>query len=144
MFELKQSITIDAPIEKVFNAFTSAEALKQWFAPGDAFVAEASCDFVVGGQYRIVMRGKETGEDYIVAGHYQVIEENSRIIFTWKWDFSPRTTLVEFTFEAVSSNQTTLFLHHAGFAELEYQQKHGEGWQGCLESLANTLLTQKA
>lgn len=113
--------------KKCLTRLLPAEALKQWFAPGDAFVAEASCDFVVGGQYRIVMRGKETGEDYIVAGHYQVIEENSRIIFTWKWDFSPRTTLVEFTFEAVSSNQTTLFLHHAGFAELEYQQNMVKG-----------------
>lgn len=33
--------TIDAPVEKVFAAWTNPEQLRRWFAPDDAVVARA-------------------------------------------------------------------------------------------------------
>jgi len=59
-----------APRDRVFAAWTSAEALKRWYAPADAVVDDAGVDFRVGGRYHVRMRGTD-GSLHLVEGAYR-------------------------------------------------------------------------
>jgi uncharacterized protein YndB with AHSA1/START domain len=61
--------TLKAPQRDVFDAWTSADSLREWFFPG-AVVGEASCDPVVGGRYRVVGILPDGTEE--LAGEYVV------------------------------------------------------------------------
>ena len=43
---------IDAPVQRVYAAWTDPELLKQWLASGDAVASRAVADTVVGGPRR--------------------------------------------------------------------------------------------
>ena len=53
---VKPSLTLkrrlQAPPAKVFAAWTDAEKVKRWFAPGEATTIRAESDARVGGRYR--------------------------------------------------------------------------------------------
>lgn len=73
--------TLKASPEQVFDAWTDAERLQQWLCPDPGFVAEATCDPVVGGRYRIV-KILDSGADE-VTGEYLVVDPPNRLVFTW-------------------------------------------------------------
>lgn len=71
----------DAPRERVFEAWTKAEHLKQWFAPDGFTVPECEVDFRVGGVLRLSMRSPE-GEDFWSRSVYREIVPPERLVFT--------------------------------------------------------------
>ena len=48
--------TINAPVEKVYAAWTDPELLCRWFSPGDTVVTRAVAEVTVGGTFLIEMR----------------------------------------------------------------------------------------
>ena len=125
--------------EKVWQAFTQPEALKQWFAPGDAFtIPLAEADVRIGGRYRIVMRSPE-GEEHDVSGVYREIEPNRRLVYTWAWKSTPeRESLVTITMRPAGGG-TELTLKHEQFFDAEARDRHEQGWTGCLGRLERVL-----
>ena len=75
----------EAPIERVFRAFTDASELKRWFGPGDMVVNSAEMDARVGGAYRIEMHSPDD-EIYTVKGVIQELSEPDTIVYTWSWE----------------------------------------------------------
>ncbi|WP_127356915.1 SRPBCC family protein [Actinacidiphila soli] len=73
--------TLKASPQAVYDAWTNADRLQQWLCPDPGIVAEAVCDPVVGGRYRIV-KIFEAGADE-VTGEYLVVEPPHRLVFTW-------------------------------------------------------------
>ncbi|HXA46597.1 MAG TPA: SRPBCC domain-containing protein [Burkholderiaceae bacterium] len=134
MYELTLNKRCNAPVARVFAAWSTAEMLKRWFGPGTVGVAEAQVDFRVGGVYRIVMR-HDDGRTHIVNGAYRQIVANERLCFSWQWEGSEAVTEVELTFRA-AGQQTDLTLLHREFPTVESRDQHNEGWQGCLVKLA--------
>ena len=59
MTELTLRRVIDAPVQRVYAAWTDPELLKQWLAPGDAVASRAVADVAVGGTFLIEMRGTD-------------------------------------------------------------------------------------
>lgn len=73
--------TLRATPQDVFDAWTNADRLQEWLCPDPGFVAEATCDPVVGGRFRIVkVFGGGTDE---VTGEYLVVDPPRRLVFTW-------------------------------------------------------------
>ena len=64
MIETKSTLiikrTFQAPRERVFAAWTQAEALKKWWGTEGHTVPSVEMDFSVGGKYRVEMRTKGT------------------------------------------------------------------------------------
>lgn len=56
--------TYDAPIEKVWQAWTDPEILKQWWGPNDVSIPECEVDLRVGGRIYIVMEATEAMGEY--------------------------------------------------------------------------------
>lgn len=125
-----------APRERVFAAWTSAEALKRWHAPEDAIVLDAGVDFRVGGRYHVQMRGTD-GSLHLVAGRYREIEPPRRLVLTWRWESNPDATESLVTVEFLErGGETEIVLTHEGLTTAQDRQGHRHGWVGCLEKLA--------
>ena len=127
-----------APRDRVFAAWTSAEALKRWHAPDNAVVLDAVVDFHVGGRYHVEMRGND-GALHLVGGLYREIDPPKRIVLTWRWESQggPESLVtVEFLEHGA---ETEVVLTHEGLVTEQEREGHRHGWVGCFEKLAAVL-----
>jgi uncharacterized protein YndB with AHSA1/START domain len=126
--------------EKVWRAWTDAQALRKWWGPepGDT-VSVAELDVRVGGRFRIVFGGPQ-GTEHEVQGVYKEVVAPKKLVFTWTW---PRTTperesLVTIVFRAVGTG-TELDFRHEQFFDEKVRDGHREGWTASFERLARFL-----
>ena len=137
--------TFNAERARVYRAWTDPSALSQWFCPLGMEVALAEVDLREGGRYRIGMRSPE-GEIYITSGVYREISPPGRLVYTWCWEQSegetsreaPAETLVTVEFHE-HQDGTEVVLTHELFPSAESRDRHGQGWEGCLEHLEQAL-----
>jgi len=135
--------TINAPVEKVFAAWTTPTLMADWFAPTDDYttpVAEAALQ--VGGMYRVGMKHKDRADIAIVSGQYCRIQGPNLLTFTWSWeshDANAPETQVTLEFRP-NEDATDLTLTHERFRDEESRKQHSEGWKGCLNRLASRLV----
>lgn len=134
------SRTLAAPREKVFHAWTDAQALRQWWAAGPGFTPTiAEVDLRVGGRYRLGMRAPGQDADYVVAGTYREVQQPARLVYTWAWEGTGAPeTLVTVEFHDRGSH-TEMVLTHEQFADAADRDRHATGWVGCLDSLTLAL-----
>ncbi|MGH7233719.1 MAG: SRPBCC family protein [Nitrospiraceae bacterium] len=139
---LRLTRTFAAPREKVFQAWTDAEALKRWFAPADDFSTPlVEVDLRVGGKYRIQMKAPD-GAVHTVAGVYREITPPEKLVFTWDWEGDKSCgglaldQNTEVTVEFLDrGRETEIVLTHVYFTSAEQRDKHSHGWTGCLDRL---------
>jgi uncharacterized protein YndB with AHSA1/START domain len=127
--------TFGAPIEQVFDAWTSPEVMRRWFhcAP-DWGTPVAEVDLRVGGKVRVVMR-KPDGIQVEAQGEYTLIERPRRLVMTWTFDDDPSNQqLVELTFSE-SAGSTTVRMVNSGISTDERRDAQDKGWHGCLDEL---------
>jgi uncharacterized protein YndB with AHSA1/START domain len=126
--------------EKVWRAWTDAEALKRWWGPDASDrVSLAQLDVRVGGRYRIVFGGPR-GTDHEVQGVYKEVVPNRKLVFTWTWPNSTpeRESVVTIVFKAVGSG-TELDFRHEQFFDEAARDGHQRGWSGALAKLDDYL-----
>ena len=125
----------DAPIDRVFTAFTDPEELERWYAPGPMTTEVHEFDPRPQGTFSISMHGGEGPHD--VEGTFLEVVENERIVHTWQGP-SGGETKVTITFEPVDAG-TLVELTHEEFDSAEAVQSHVEGWVGIYDKLADHL-----
>jgi uncharacterized protein YndB with AHSA1/START domain len=122
---------IEAPPEKIFDAFTSAESLAKFWSH------RAEFDRKVGGQWQM-------WDDYN-CGHGKVVtlEAPTLVRIEWSWyktDLKPTTV----TYRILPHEKGTLVIvHHHGWGtgpdwDFEYND-HSDGWPKVIASLASFL-----
>lgn len=137
MLELRR--TFPAPRERVFQAWTDPEQVKKWFGPKGCTCPEAELDLRVGGRYRFVL--EEPDGRHIVTGEYVEISAPERLVFTWKWEHSPKDspeTLVTVEF-LPKGDGTEMVLTHERFPAEDLRDLHDQGWTSSMECLAELL-----
>jgi uncharacterized protein YndB with AHSA1/START domain len=87
--EIEFERTFDAPVEKVWQAWTDAETLKQWWGPDNVSITECEIDLRVGGKFKIVMVAGEAmgdfkGTRWPMEATFTEVEENSKLVYTAK------------------------------------------------------------
>ena len=126
--------------EKVWRAWTDAEAVKRWWGPGPGEpVSLAELDVRVGGRFRIVFGGPD-GKMHECAGVYREVVPHRKLVFTWHWPNSTpeRVSVVTITFKAVDDGTRLVFRHDQFFDEAA-RDGHKRGWTGALDKLAAYL-----
>ncbi len=79
MTDLTLRRVIDAPVQRVYAAWTDPELLRQWLAPGSAVASRAIADVAVGGTFLIEMRGSN-GQRWLARGvTSDLMEERHRV-----------------------------------------------------------------
>jgi uncharacterized protein YndB with AHSA1/START domain len=131
--------TFDAPVERVFEAWTSEEVLRRWLhgmPGGDTPTAEV--DLRVGGRIRIVMRdpsGAESG----ATGEYRIVDPPHRLVFTWVWDDQPdQPQLIELEFSE-RDGRTTVVMTNSSIPTDERWESQRRGWNVCYDNLDRVL-----
>ena len=133
--EIKREIEVDAPIEVVWKALTSAESLSEWF--GDS----ASVDLRPGGSASFGWSEYDDAFDAVV----EVVERPSRFSFRWALQSGASvsdsySTLVEFELEATTEG-TRVRLTESGFSALPEDvaksalEENKQGWESELDDL---------
>lgn len=134
---------IDAPREKVFQAWTDPALLEQWFAPLPWTTSMVETDVRVGGSSLVVMRGPD-GKEFPNRGVYLEVVEDERLVFTdaftKAWEPSEKPFMVvALTFEDQGGKtKYTARVHHWSIADREAHETMGfhQGWAICAEQLA--------
>jgi uncharacterized protein YndB with AHSA1/START domain len=131
--------------EKVFAAWTTLEAKRQWFGNEEGLepVGEQSLDFRVGGQERFA--AKAEGKVFEFAATYCDIVENERIVWTYDMLMDGRRISVSLSTVEISGTPggTRLVMTEQGaFLDgLDTNDQRREGTEQFLDSLANFLAT---
>jgi uncharacterized protein YndB with AHSA1/START domain len=84
--EVEFERTYDAPVEKVWQAWTNPAELKKWWGPDNVIIPECEIDLRVGGRIYIVMEATEAmgeykGTRWPMEGKFTVVEPNSKLSF---------------------------------------------------------------
>jgi uncharacterized protein YndB with AHSA1/START domain len=131
--------TFQAPVEAVYDAWTSEEVIRRWWRLAhDWETTEAQVDLRVGGVVRVVMRDPSKDAEYGGGGRYTEIEPPTRLAFTWNWDDDARQTLIEIDFEELDGVTKVTFVHR-GLWDEEAVRSHEDGWGKIFDSLERTL-----
>ena len=132
--------TFNAPREKVFAAWTQADALKSWWGTEGHTVPQVEMDLRIGGKYRVEMRTDE-GESFFLNGAFVEIRPPERLVFTFRWErgeWDYPETLVSVDF-LDNGDATEVTLTHEGFPDENMRDEHQGGWTECLENLGAYL-----
>jgi uncharacterized protein YndB with AHSA1/START domain len=107
--ELVVTRTVNAPARIVFEAWTKAELIKQWWVPKSFGVTLLSCeaDVRVGGQYRFVF-GHGDSQPMAFFGRYLEVTPPSRLV--WTNDEAEDGAVTTLTLEE-KGGKTLLVLH---------------------------------
>jgi len=68
--------------ERLFQAWTNADDVLQWFGPGDPGLETAKIDLKTGGIWEFAYAERD-GKTDTLSGEYVEITPNERLIFTW-------------------------------------------------------------
>lgn len=133
--------TYPHPLEKVFGAFATADALARWIAPMDGMPTTVNAfDFAVEGRFNIAF---EVGPDvHQLLGQFLVIDAYTDLSFTWVWQPPAPHANVE-SHVAVSLNAvaagTALTLTHSRLDAPGMDERHQSGWLNCFTRLHTYL-----
>lgn len=107
--ELVVTRTVNGPARLVFEAWTKAELLKQWWVPKSFPITLLSCetDPRVGGQYRLTFANDGSTLDFF--GRYLEVTPPSRLVWTNE-EGDGEATITTVTFEE-TDGRTRVVLH---------------------------------
>lgn len=132
------SKTINAPIERVFEAWLDPAMLTRFILPDPSMPPpEVENDARVGGRFEIVMH---VGEDRLPhTGTYLAIEPPRRLEFSWESAYSTDDSTVTLEFTAIDDDTTRVELTHVRFLHEEARSDHEGGWGNILDKLAEVV-----
>ncbi|TDD54681.1 SRPBCC domain-containing protein [Kribbella antibiotica] len=136
--EIRIERVLSATIGRVYDAWTRAELLMQWYCPNPQLELKVQADVQVGGEYVVEMG------PHVVRGSYLEVEPPHRLAFSWAWDgSSDEPTHVQVDLSEVADG-TLMVLSHTGFANAEDAANHQLGWDPEVERLTALLLAPAA
>jgi uncharacterized protein YndB with AHSA1/START domain len=104
--------TYDAPLTRVWQAWTEPDQLRQWWGPEKTTITDCDIDLRVGGTIRVVMEagegmGKYKGTRWPMEGTFTVIDPETQLVYDAEsWTEGEReTTTIEHTNDVVFSPQ---------------------------------------
>ncbi|NLR59203.1 SRPBCC domain-containing protein [Chitinophaga polysaccharea] len=73
--------TFNAPVEKVFSAWTDPDKLMKWYAPEGCTIFFKKLEIAPGGQFHSCIRNPQYGDCWCI-GEYREILPHKKIVFT--------------------------------------------------------------
>lgn len=147
------SRVFNAPVERVWRAWSEPELIRQWWGPEHFTSPRAESDFRVGGRYLFAMRDPD-GNDSYTTGVYREIEPLRRIVYTDSFadpdgnvippqqfglaaDF-PAESEVTVTFDDLG-DQTLVRIYSASMPRDDFFEMARAGWSTSLEKMRRVV-----
>jgi len=126
--------------EKVYRAFTDADAMAKWLPPQGFTCHVEHLDAKVGGTFRMSFTNFTTGKGHSFGGEYLELVPHERIRYTDRFDDPnlPGTMNVTVTLKAVSTG-TEINIEQAGVPAVIPPEACYLGWQQSLVQLAQLV-----
>lgn len=141
--------SFNAPVKRVWQAWTEADPLKQWWGPTGFTAPVANVDFREGGTSLVCMRSPD-GHNMHNLWTYQTIEPMQRLEFTQYWS-DPNGNKVKpgdigfpadlpyavphvLVFKALTDDKT-----ESGYTSAQHIEMSKAGMGQCLDKLAEIL-----
>lgn len=146
--------TFNAPVEKVFKAWSDSAYVKQWWQPNGFTTPIANMDFREGGKSLLCMRSPD-GHDLYNTWNYQQIVPHERIEFILHFTDKegnklepakiglpadiPADVRHVVTFKAVGKNKTEMTVTEYGYGSEQTAAMSKAGLEQCLDKMAVAL-----
>ena len=129
---------IDAPPERVFDAWLDPNGVRHWlFATPGGAMERVEIDPRVGGRFLIAeRRGEELAEHF---GEYLEIERPRRLVFTFAGVRDSGHTRVAVTIAPGGEGSLLTLVHEMDPRWAAYEERTREGWTAILHGLARRL-----
>lgn len=145
--ELEVRRIVPASPERVFEAWTSPDALRKWWAPPGGTCSGAELDLRVGGRYRIVNLLPDSST-VVISGQFLEVTRPESLGYTWltvvtngrvaATDTAGPVEHVTVRFKSHDQG-TEVIVSHQRIANDELRQGHELGWTSCLDGLVDHL-----
>ncbi len=134
--EVKLHRVFAAPVEKVFKAFTDADAMASWLPPYGFVCTVHHMDFKIGGTYKMSFTNFTTGSTHSFGGQYLEILPNEQLKYTDQFDDPnlPGQMITTIQFKKVLCG-TELFVQQEGIPDAIPVEMCYLGWQESLDKL---------
>lgn len=125
-----------APVEKVFKAFTDADAMASWLPPYGFICKVHQMDSQIGGKYKMSFTNFSTGSSHSFGGEYLEIIPNEILKYTDEFDDPnlPGKMITTITFRQVICG-TEITAVQEGIPDVIPAEMCYLGWQESLEKL---------
>lgn len=139
------SKNLDAPVARVFAAWTDASQVAQWFGPPGYTVRIPRLEPEVDGGFQFEMIPPDGSSSRFIVGRYLECNPLERLVFTWAWqdDLEDESTRGPDSLVTVEFNgddkRTVLALTHERLPGTEAAAAHRQGWEGSLHCLQEFL-----
>lgn len=126
---------VNAPVAKVWSAYTTPGDITQWNAASDDWhTTRSTVDLRVGGRFSSRMEARDGSYGFDFAGTYTKVVTNELLEFS----FGDRLASVEFLAEEKGVTVRVMF-----DSELEYPlEQQQQGWQAILNNFARYVEAQ--
>jgi uncharacterized protein YndB with AHSA1/START domain len=126
--------------EKVYRAFTEADAIASWLPPYGFLCTVHEMDAKVGGRHRMSFRNFTTGQSHSFGGTYVELVPGERLVYTDTFDDPnlPGEMRVTVTLKAVSMG-TEIHIEQQGVPDVIPPDACYLGWQDSLHKLARLV-----
>jgi len=126
--------------EKLFRAFTDADAMAQWLPPYGFTGRVEHLDARTGGSFRMRFTNFTTGAAHSFGGEYLEVVANERLRYSDRFDDPnlPGEIMVTVEFKAVDPG-TELRIEQAGIPDVIPVEMCYLGWQDSLDKLARLV-----
>ncbi|HEV8246130.1 MAG TPA: SRPBCC domain-containing protein [Polyangiaceae bacterium] len=131
---------IRAAQERVFQAWTSPEQLKQWWGPRPVRCVGAEIDLRVGGGYRIANQLPD-GRVLWIVGEFERIDPPRELVYSFRTEPGQAADSGARELERVTvrfeprQGATEVIVIHERIASPALREDHEKGWLGCLDGL---------
>jgi uncharacterized protein YndB with AHSA1/START domain len=137
--------TIRASAERLYAAWTRPEQLLRWWGPRHVTCVGAEIDLRPGGRYRLANRFLD-GRVLWISGAFEQVQPPHRLVYTWFLEpasdgtpppvqLPPHPERITVRFEPRQDATEVIVVHERIESEVLSNQ-HRQGWEGCLERLA--------
>jgi uncharacterized protein YndB with AHSA1/START domain len=130
MDELTEEVRVAAPLDSVWNDWTDAAAVEEWFwpprlQPAAHIVPETSGTWLV----------RSVPADMAVLGTIVSLSPPHVMRLQWAWEGEDFSSEVEVSLDTADAGSTRVRVVHSGLRTPEEFASHRQGWSDCLGRL---------
>lgn len=139
LLEIRKAFPV--PKEKLYQAWTRPQDLKQWWKPLNSNLEEVSLDVRKNGKIKYVFKNPDVS--FTINGEYLEVKEGEKLVYTWNWEMHDKLS------ENGTYKLTVVFQDREGGSSLTVIQEsmeneealfpHQKGWNKTLNDLYHYL-----
>ena len=135
------SLSKEFPVtaERLYQAWTSPEELKNWWHPMGNELTSVTNELEEGGMVRYEFKTGESDDNIKIEGKYETVRPAEQLVYSWIWQLPHQPVgngdyKLNIRFEPAGDG-SRLHVAQENFGSEEAVQPHKEGWEKALEEL---------